>query len=499
MISSMVSGSGALYTFAGTIILGLIYSTAIILYNLFFHPLAKYPGPKVRAALDFPYFWSLIRGYAPQYMLELHNTYGPVVRVAPNELIFNRPQAFKDIYGLKRPGQEELKKDKKYVEGMGEPTLLFSDQTYHSYLRKLMAPGFSEGGLRKQEAVILGHVNVLTNKLSEVGQRGQTSVDLLKWVNFFVFDVVGHLTYGDQFDCLTTSNLHVWVTKFTKLGRPMAYAQASARLPKLLRLPFMVLALDRSLMSDRNFLYETSEAKVKSRVNKESPIPDFMGNLIQSHKDGKMTTFQLNSNAVFLMAAGTETLVTAIVHTVYRLLMNKETLHKLVQEIRGKFTTAENIHMTGVNGCKYLLACINESLRIQAPSPATHPRYTPAGGMTIDGHYVPGNVAVGVPIHAACRGDANFRDPEKYVPERWTGELPQYATDSKDAAMIFSVGPRDCLGRNIAMMGLKLVLAHLIWQFDLEQCFPDDWAEQEVYLVWEKPPIHVKLHPVDRS
>jgi len=49
------------------------------------------------------------------------------------------------------------------------------------------------------------------------------------------------------------------------------------------------------------------------------------------------------------------------------------------------------------------------------------------------------------------------------------------------------------------MMELKLVVATLIWNFDIEQCFPDNWAEQEVYLVWEKPPLPVKLHPVQRA
>jgi cytochrome P450 len=169
-----------------------------------------------------------------------------------------------------------------------------------------------------------------------------------------------------------------------------------------------------------------------------------MASLIQSHKDEKMTMNQLNSNAVFLMAAGTETLVTAIVHTVFRLLTNKPILVKLTQEIRSTFSTAEEINMTGVNRCKYLLACLDESLRIQAPSPATHPRYTPPEGMTIDGHFVPGDTAVGVPIHAACRSPMNFHDPDKYAPERWTGVDPQYSNDSKDAALIFSLGPRDC-------------------------------------------------------
>ncbi|RMZ72790.1 averantin oxidoreductase [Pyrenophora seminiperda CCB06] len=493
--------SSFLYALTGVLLFTIIYSILSALYNLYLHPLRNFPGPKIRAASEWPYFWSLFRGYAPQYMLDLHTQYGPVVRVAPNELTFNTAGAFRDIYGQKKQEQAELTKDKKYISGMGEPTLLHSDKEYHAYLRKMMAPGFSDGALRKQEVVVKEYLGLLVEKLEEESQRGKRTVDLLEWVNFFVFDVVGHLTYTESFDCLTTSTLHPWVTKFTKLGRPMAYAQAAERLPKLLRLPFMALALDKSILSDRNTVYKISEAKVQHRLTKPTHFPDFLGNLIQSHRDGKMTLNQLNSNAVFLMAAGTETLVTSVVHTIYRLLTNKHTLAKLTAEIRGAFATPDDINMTGVNKCKYLLACLEENLRIQAPSPATHPRFTPKQGVYVDGYWVPGGAAVGVPIHAACNSRRNFSEPDKYAPERWmmmpgsSSDANEYAGDTKSASQVFSLGPRDCLGRTIATAMMRLIVAHLVWHFDLEQCFPDNWAEQKVYLVWEKPPLPVKLHP----
>ena len=100
--------------------------------------------------------------------------------------------------------------------------------------------------------------------------------------------------------------------------------------------------------------------------------------------------------------------------------------------------------MVNVNQCKYLQAVLEETLRIIAPSPATHPRYTPPEGAEIDGYFVPGNMAVGVPILAACKSPLNFRDPMKFVPERWTGEDPLFHGDLREAAQVFSFGPRDC-------------------------------------------------------
>src|SRR4051794_4312736 len=111
-----------------------------------------------------------------------------------------------------------------------------------------------------------------------------------------------------------------------------------------------------------------------------------------------------------------------------------ETLRKLTGEIRGKFKSASEITMISVNSCKYLSACLEEALRIYPPSPATHARYIPAGGMVIDGHYVPEDTAVGIAINAICHSPLNFKDPEKFIPERWTGGASGYETDKREAA-----------------------------------------------------------------
>jgi hypothetical protein len=145
-------------------------------------------------------------------MFELHNQYGRVVRVAPNELTFVGPAAWNEIYGQKRHGQKELTKDPKYYSGMGEPTLLHSNQEQHAHLRKLLAHGFSDTSLRKQEVVIQKYLNVLMSSLRHQSQDGQAILDLKEWTNvshvdlritvvswadldlqFFIFDVIGYL------------------------------------------------------------------------------------------------------------------------------------------------------------------------------------------------------------------------------------------------------------------------------------------------------------------
>lgn len=78
----------------------LAYVVWKIVYNLFFHPLAKFPGPRLNAISDVPGIYILVKGRFALEVKKLHDKYGSVVRVSPNELSFNSVQAWEDIYGM---------------------------------------------------------------------------------------------------------------------------------------------------------------------------------------------------------------------------------------------------------------------------------------------------------------------------------------------------------------------------------------------------------------
>ncbi|KAF2109486.1 cytochrome P450 [Lophiotrema nucula] len=85
-------------------------SLVICVRRIWFHPLSKYPGPKLWAATRIPYVISLLQGSLNRDMLELHRRYGDIIRLAPDELSFATEDAWRDIY-LHRPGHKEPKKD----------------------------------------------------------------------------------------------------------------------------------------------------------------------------------------------------------------------------------------------------------------------------------------------------------------------------------------------------------------------------------------------------
>jgi cytochrome P450 len=57
-----------------------------------------------------------------------------------------------------------------------------------------------------------------------------------------------------------------------------------------------------------------------------------------------------------------------------------------------------------------------------------------------------------------------FPNPEAFRPERWM-ELKDVTNEMKELFMPFSKGSRACIGKNLAMMELKLITARLIKQF----------------------------------
>jgi hypothetical protein len=88
----------------------ILYLFYAIIYNVYFHPLRNYPGPKSWAATRIPWAINQFSGVLYLSTHELHKKYGNIVRIAPDELSFIDPQAWKDIYTA-RAGKELMHKD----------------------------------------------------------------------------------------------------------------------------------------------------------------------------------------------------------------------------------------------------------------------------------------------------------------------------------------------------------------------------------------------------
>ena len=101
----------------------------------------------------------------------------------------------------------------------------------------------------------------------------------------------------------------------------------------------------------------------------------------------------LSENAFFLVLAGSETTAATLSGATFLLLTHPEILEKLYQEVRSTFSSAEEITIASVGKLSYMLAVLNESLRLYPPLTSTLVRVVPPKGGRVAHRFVPGGVS----------------------------------------------------------------------------------------------------------
>ncbi|KAI0399986.1 cytochrome P450 monooxygenase-like protein [Xylaria palmicola] len=469
-----------------------LYWVARCIYRLYFHPLAKFPGPRLAAVSDLWYVKTYTGGRTPFVMLETHRKYGDVVRVAPNELSFCTPQSHQDIYGHTSKGKQRFLKTDFYDIGKIPRVTSARDPEVHARQRKAMAHAFSAKALRDQEVLIHEYVDMFLKQLGNLGQAGQKGINVSEAFNWLTFDIIGELSFGESFNAVAEGRTPYWIS----LIFDGTYWSALTSLRK--RLPIMKLVLLLMLPGDAREKYrkhvELTRQKAQRRIKRGADtgrgMADFFGQMIKANT---ITEAELREQARALIVAGSETTATTLAAITLQLLRSPDVLTKLQHEIRSTFTSVDQITGDATSGLGYLNGVIEECLRVFPPVTINLPRYSP--GAVIDGHYVPGGVVVGNSNYEMSRDPRYWHEPEKFLPERWIGDGYQ---DNKKASQPFSTGPRGCLGVNLAYLEMRIVLAKVVHAFDfeLESTGLKGWNEEcPVYFFWKKPEILVKFHP----
>ncbi|KAI3321925.1 putative cytochrome P450 monooxygenase [Xylariaceae sp. AK1471] len=442
-----------------------------------------------------PRSWYQLQGALPFHVHELHKRYGPVVRLGPNELVFSSPQAWRDIYGHKKAGEEEFPKYDDFYRLFKHlpPTVLNSNRHDHSMLRRQLAHGFSDRSMREQEPIIGSYVDLLISRLKDAAQKN-SSQNMREWYNWTTFDVIGDLSFGVDggFGCLENSGYHPWVSLINTSIRQlsMIFALKSLGFGR----PIQWIS-ESGILADSKHRAIVSE-KVTQRME-GGERPDFLEGLIRKKDELKLDHLRIAGNASLLVVAGSETTATLLSGATFLLTTHPETLRKLEQEVRSAFKSDEEITLTSVGNLSYMLACLNESLRCYPPVATGMPRQAPPKGGMVDGKFVPQGTVVSV-FQWAINNDEHFwNEPKNFAPERWMGD-PKYKNDQLDAMQAFSVGPRNCIGRNLAYAEMRLILAKIIYNFDMglaDDC--RNWLrDQKAYSVWDKPALNIHLKPV---
>lgn len=83
----------------------------------------------------------------------------------------------------------------------GVTTLTMADDENHARQRRALAHAFSLKALGEQEYIIQGFVDKLVQNLKQKAQEDR-AFNMVDWLNFTTFDIIGDLAFGEPFGCL---------------------------------------------------------------------------------------------------------------------------------------------------------------------------------------------------------------------------------------------------------------------------------------------------------
>ncbi|KAK0434863.1 cytochrome P450 monooxygenase [Desarmillaria tabescens] len=466
------------------------------------HGLRSYPGPLVAKFSDAWLGCVSYKGHRSEIIHDLHMRYGSFVRIAPNHISVARADALSVVYGH---GNGALKSS--FYDAFVSITRgLFNirDRVNHTRKRKIVSHVFSQKSVLEFEPHVHRYLRQLLGQWDRLydnalkgmsgdegegwtGHDGRLWLDCLPWANYLAFDIIGDLAFGAPFGMIRAARDLALVPE-DPLAVMASYGQAGAKYamkevpavkilnargeytmpmgafpgwwrPLLKRTP-----LFRKGGQDSDTLAGMAIAAVAKRLSEPTDKNDLLSKL-QAGKDEQgnpMGREELTAEALTLLIAGSDTTSnssSAIIYFLARTPRVQEKLHQELDEnLDSGVATADQ-----VKNLSYLHACINEGLRLHSTSALGLPRVVPNSGMMILGKYFPPGTVVSVPSYTIHRDPTVWGDDvEEYRPERW------FECDS--AAILktfnpFSVGPRACVGRNLATLELHIIIASILKRF----------------------------------
>ncbi|KAJ2904299.1 Benzoate 4-monooxygenase 3 [Zalerion maritima] len=460
-------------------------------YLITYRALKNIPAP---FPAQFTNIWLLStarRGKRHEIVDDVHKKLGTVVRIQPNHVSIAADEAIPAIYGH---GNGFLKADF-YDSFVSIRRGLFNTRSRleHARKRKIVSHTFSAKSVAQFEPYIHKNLEIFVQQwdsliatsphVSGKGGAKTAHLDCLNWFNYLAFDAIGDLAFGAPFGMLSRGE-DIAEIRASPTSKPI-YASAveilnrrgevSATLGCLPGLKAWAKWLPDPFFSQGMEAIESlagiAIARVKMRL--ENPPPeerlDLLTRLIQGRdeKGQPLGREELTAEALTQLIAGSDTTSNGSCALLYHVVRTPgvfERLRKALDEAIPADVEVPTFEM--VKNIDYLGWVINEALRRHSTSGIGLPREVPpeSPGVTIHGHFFPAGTVLSVPTYTIHHDKGIWgEDAEDFRPERWEN----VTTRQKNAFIPFSFGPRACIGRNVAEMELKLIVATWARRYDV--------------------------------
>ncbi|KAH0566183.1 hypothetical protein GP486_000415 [Trichoglossum hirsutum] len=462
--------------------------TGAIVYRLYLHPLAHIPGPRLAAATDlYGFYFNVISGGGGRFFLQiekLHQKYGPVVRIAPNEIHLSDPENYDRIYHI---GAKYYKCPKFYgCFGLDSCTFCTWDSELHRVRRAALNPRFSRKSVLELEGVVQSKVQKLCQKVADMLHTNKP-VDLHHGFRAISIDVITDYAFDNCYDLLDKAGFGLEFFSMIDAILPTfwIFYQWPLLQSVAMNIPAWLAKLTNKHIASHLKLQQDCREQVmnvRATIDEGKPptrITIFHQLLRADAAEGHVvpSAEELVEEASGVVAASSETTGNALTFATYNVLANKRIHAKLTEELKESFPNpSSTLDFVTLEKLPYLNAVIKESLRLSFGIIGRLPRVTPSGDV-LNGYIIPPGTTVGMSSWLMHRNEDAFPEPDKFDPGRWLD--PESAKLLEKYLVPFSRGSRQCIGIPLAYCEIYVALGTFFRQFENLEIYntsPEDLA-----------------------
>lgn len=229
---------------------------------------------------------------------------------------------------------------------------------------------------------------------------------------------------------------------------------------------------------------EKKSSSVKQPANSKGTLLD---TVIAGYMAKKINYDHFMGSLLLLVMAGAVTTADTISCLLWQLAVNSDIQERL----------RKSIDEDGI-GSEYLSWCINETVRWHPAVPLGTGRIL-GEDVTVNGQYLPKGTFVMPSTHSIHHDPKIWPEADKFNPDRWRNQA-----DFHPAAFVgFGLGPRNCLGRYLAVHEIKLVVKMLLGEFRIEAYdqTPSVWRFRVPAMLYtlRDEPLMIRFTPLSDS
>ena len=326
-----------------------------------------------------------------------------MLRIGPNHLSFYSRQAIKDIHGHRTVIEKGVHYD--LLAGTHRHLADVVDRNEHTRKRKMLASAFAGTNLSKYDLVVGNKIREFVAfldascvaSLSE-GSETSVSTDYRRWAILYTQEVIaaiglsadlGFLRSGD--DCTTAERIDgtTYQARYREsiegsMHRDCVLSAYQGWFHSLVMITTSLIPQYRSYGKRAQAFSDIVRHLVKQRIDLENTAPDSCDDLFSALlHDRKGEPLNLEFGELFaeanvILNAGSNSTGIAMTNTIYELVQCPRALKELRKELDEAFPDADVVPThEQLRLLPYLRACIDESMRMNAPSQFSLPRKTP--------------------------------------------------------------------------------------------------------------------------